>query len=144
MRRILVTACAVVLSAAALAAVAYAATKDFGGPIQGRGTMSFAGVRSGGKFTKAGEFLVNKIPLNCAQGGSTRGTFSTSNFVNVSSERRFGYTFNFGPGEIVRVTGRFNAAGDKASGTVNASGVDFPTRTNCTTNGARNWRAETW
>ncbi len=144
MKRMLAIAAITALTMGLAAAVAYAATqKDFGGPIRGGGTMSFGAIRSHGKYTKAGEFVVNKIPLHCT-GQNTRGTFSTPNFVNVSSQRRFSYTFNFGSNQIVKVNGQFNSRGDKATGTVKVSGVDFPGSTNCTTNGARDWKAQTY
>jgi hypothetical protein len=143
MKRTLIVGAVAVL-AMGLAAAAYAATqKDFGGPIKGGGTMSLAGSKSGGKFTKAGEFVVNKIPLKCNQ-GNTRGTFSTSNFTNVSSQRKFSYTMNLDPGETVKINGKFNSAGNKATGVVRVSGVNFTTHTNCTTNGARDWKTETY
>lgn len=147
MKRIVVTAGVVVLSSAVLAAVAYAATqKDFGGPIQGGGTMSFGALGSNGKYTKVGSIYINRIPLKCNE-GTTLGNLSTSSTfygVNVSSRRKFSYTMNFGGGQTVKLSGQFNAKGNKATGTVNASGLNFTSLTNCTTKGSRKWRAETY
>ena len=144
MKRVIAITTVAALFAGLVTAVAYGAQKDFGGPIQGGGTMSFGGLKSSGKFTKAGEFLVNKIPLHCQTGGNTRASFSTSNFVNVSAQRKFSYTFNLPGDDTAKVAGQFNAAGTKASGTVSASHVDFSTRSNCGTGGSKNWRADTF
>ena len=145
MKRILAIAAIASLTLGLVAAVAYAATqKDFGGPIKDGGTISFGAIRSSGKYTKAGEFVINKIPLKCT-GGNTRGTFSTGSFVNVSSQRKFSYTFNFGGSQVVKVNGQFNSTGTKATGTVRASGVNFSGgHTNCHTDGAKDWKAQTY
>ncbi|MGH2926432.1 MAG: hypothetical protein ACRDK1_10735 [Solirubrobacterales bacterium] len=145
MRRILTVGLVAALATALLAAIAYAATvKDFGGPVKGGGATTFSATKSGGDFTKAGLFSFVRVPLNCSGGSSTLGSFSTNNSVNVSSRRKFSYVFHFSSGGTATVTGKFNQAGDKATGTFKASGVNFSTRTNCTTNGERDWRAETW
>ncbi len=144
MRRIFVAAFLAALATMFVAAVAYAATKDFGGPVKGGGAMTFSATRSSGKYTKAGLFEFVRVPLKCSGGASTLGSFNTGNSVNVSSQRKFSYTFHFNSGGTAKVQGRFNSAGDKANGTFRVTGVNFTTRTNCSTNGDRDWKAETY
>jgi hypothetical protein len=145
MKRTVVIACVVVIATAVLAmpASALAAVKDFGGPVKGGGTITFSAQRSSGKYTKAGLFELKRVPMKCSGGVSTLGSFSTANSVNVSS-RKFSYTFHLSSG-TAKVSGTFNVAGDKATGTFSASGVNFGSgHTNCTTNGSRTWKAFTY
>jgi hypothetical protein len=144
MRRTFTVAILAAMATMVVAAVAYAATKDFGGPVKGGGAMTFSATRSSGHYTKAGLFEFVRVPLKCNGGASTLGSFNTSNSVNVSSQRRFSYTFHFSSGGTAKVEGRFNSAGDKATGTFRVTGVNFTTRTNCSTNGDRDWKAETY
>ncbi len=144
MKRMFAVAILAALATMVVAAVAYAATKDFGGPVKGGGAMTFNATRSSGKYTKAGLFGFVRVPLKCSGGTSTLGSFNTSNSVNVSSRRKFSYTFHFSSGGSAKVEGKFNRAGNRANGTFRVSGVDFTTRTNCSTKGDRDWKAETY
>jgi hypothetical protein len=145
MKRFLVTGCLVALVAAAGVTSASAAKyKDFGGPLKGNGTMSFSAFKSGHKYTKAGYFTIWQVPMKCGGGTTALGSFDTSSTVNVSSRRKFSYTFHFSTGGTAKVNGKFNRSGSKATGTFKASGVNFSTHSNCTTNGNRKWRAETY
>ena len=69
MKRVIAITTVAALFAGLVTGVAYAATqKDFGGPIKDGGTISFGAIRSSGKYTKVGEFVINKIPLKCTGG----------------------------------------------------------------------------
>jgi hypothetical protein len=142
MRRIAVVAGVVALAAGLLAAVAYAASvKEFAGGVDKGGRIEFSALRDNGKYTRAGLFDLQRIPVKCDE-GNTRARVRTSNVVDVT-HREFTYKFNFGsPDEKARVSGKFNRKGNKATGVFRASGMDLDSdSTNCTTNGPRDWTA---
>jgi hypothetical protein len=141
MRRIAVVAGVVAVAAGLLAAVAYAASvKHFEGGVDKGGRIEFDALRDNGKYTRAGNFELRRIPVKCDE-GNTKARVSTSNVVDVV-HREFTYKFNFAPGENARVSGKFNRKGNKAEGVFRASGLDLDSdSTNCTTNGARDWTA---
>jgi hypothetical protein len=104
------------------------------------GRIEFDALRDNGKYTRAGNFELRRIPVKCDE-GNTKARVSTSNVVDVV-HREFTYKFNFAPGENARVSGKFNRKGNKAEGVFRASGLDLDSdSTNCTTNGARDWTA---
>jgi hypothetical protein len=141
MRRIVVFGCVAALAVALVATVAYAASlKTFAGGVDKGGRIQFKALRDHGKYTRAGLFDLDRIPVKCDQ-GNDKAFLSTGNAVDVS-HREFTYKFQFGPGENARVSGKFNRKGNKATGIVRASGLDLAAdATDCTTNGARDWTA---
>ena len=143
MKRIVVVCCAA-LGLALFSSLAYAATvKDFKGSVDKGGSIAFSALRDHGKYTRAGYFELEHIPVKCDNGTTTRSHLSTSHIVNVTS-RRFSYTFNFGPTDPAKakVTGHFNRKGNKATGTFTLSGATYnSTHQNCGTRGARDWTA---
>jgi opacity protein-like surface antigen len=143
MKRLLVIACMAVLSAGAVAGPALAKTvKDFAGSVERGGRVKFSAVREQGRYTDAGLFHFQSIPVMCKQ-GRTRIFFSNKHGVDVR-QRRFSYRFHFGGDGGARVRGAFNKRGTRAHGTVNVwlfrerRGGDH---TRCTTNGRRQWTA---
>ena len=144
MRRIVAIAGVVALAAALLATLAYAASvKDFEGPVNKGGRIKFSAVRDSGRYTRAGLFAFRKIPVSCRGGKTTKVFFRTDNAVDVK-RHRFHYRFHFGGDGAARVHGRF-LGGDRARGIVNVLRLDpngpHGDRKDCTTNGARGWRA---
>jgi opacity protein-like surface antigen len=140
MKRIIV--CGVALVVALCSSLAYAASvKDFKGSVDKGGSLTFSALRDHGKYTRAGLFELERIPLKCDGGTTTKGHFNTSNAVDVT-HRSFHYNFNFGADGTARIAGHFNRKGNKATGTFNVPSVDFaPPHTGCSTNGARDWTA---
>jgi hypothetical protein len=142
MRRILVIASVAALAVALVATVAYAASvKHFAGSVDRGGKVHFDALRDHGKYTRAGLFDFDRIPVKCDQ-GNDKAFISTQNVVDVK-QRKFSYKFNFGDDGKARVSGKFNRKGNKAKGVVNIS--DFSpgdtSSTGCTTNGPRDWKA---
>lgn len=146
MKRILVVVFMTALTVSLLVGLAFASSvKHFSGRIDKGGKIVFSALRENGKYTRAGLFNLDRIPVNCDV-GSNKAFISTQNVVDVSNKRKFSYKFTFGGDNAdasARVSGRFNRKGNKAEGVVNISkfapgGTDS---TNCTTDGPRDWTA---
>jgi hypothetical protein len=145
MRRIGTIACFVALAAGLVAAFAYAASvRDFGGAINQGGRIRFSAVRNNGKYTRAGLFAFRKLPVRCNGGRTAKVFFRTDNAVDVH-HRKFRYRFHFGGDGAAKVHGRFVGHGGRARGIINVLSLDpngpRGDRKNCTTGGARGWKA---
>jgi hypothetical protein len=144
MRRIVAIACLAAL-AGGLATLAYGSTVvDFAGHVNRGGKIKFSTLRNSNGHQRAGLFALRRIPVKCARGKTTKVFFSTDNAVDVK-RRRFRYRFHFGSNGTARVKGRFLGHGNRARGIVNIPSLDpngpRGDRKDCTTNGARGWRA---
>lgn len=145
MRRMVAVVGVVALGASLLATLAFAASvRDFAGAVNKGGRIKFSAVRDGERYTRAGLFAFRRVPVNCRGGETAKVFFRTDNAVDVK-RRRFHYRFHFGGDGAARLHGRFLGSGNRARGIVNVLSLDpngpHGDRKNCTTGGARGWRA---
>ncbi len=145
MKRIVLIAGVVAMAASLVGTFAYAASvRDFAGPVNKGGRIKFSAVRDGGRYTRAGLLAFRRIPVKCRGGKTAKVFFRTDNAVDVK-RRRFHYRFHFGGDGAAKVHGRFLGKGSRARGIVNVLSLDpngpRGDRKNCTTHGARDWRA---
>jgi hypothetical protein len=138
MKRIIVCALAMAFSWALLATPAGAAVRHFEGSITGGGKVEFDVEFRRGVPKLAGNFEFNNMPVTCETGGNTRVRISTGAVINVV-DGKFVYNFRSFRG---RFAGRIKGNDVQALGKVKYGPSDLSeTRTGCTTNGNREWRA---
>jgi hypothetical protein len=134
MKRITVTAAAVLILVGLVAAPASAVVKHFQGHVNGGGTVAFDVLFKRGKPKVAGQFEFRNVPVSCL-GGDDTANYSTEHSVRVTKKRKFHRRIELGDPGFWAIRGTIRKSGERSSGTTtfNVAG--------CTTDGPRRWRA---